>query len=124
MKRMMTKKDDKRMVEMAEEEIEKFVKKWEKKPYLWESEFDVHAELYMRIKSSLHKEFPLEKSEKFKYKGMVKKEHFDYIYCNPKTYANKRAKKPDIVIYKNTGKECNVGDRENEPMLWVCEICN
>lgn len=106
------------MVKIAEREIEKFAKEWMVTPYAWESETDVHAEIYMRIKLSLRKKFPL---GKYKYKGMRREEFFDWVYCKPKTYI-KGANYPDLVIYKDTGMRRNVGDRENDPMLWVCEI--
>lgn len=108
------------MVKIAEIEIEKFAKEWQKTPYLWESETDVHAELYIRIKSSLRKKkFLPEKGNP--YGDLIDEEYFDWIYCKPKTYI-KKANYPDIVIYKDMGKKHRVGDRENEPMLWVCEI--
>ena len=110
------------MVNIAEREIKQFIKKWKKNPYHWESETDVHAELYIRIKSSLCKRFPLKKS---KYKNMVKKEYFDWVYCKPKTSVkvDKRHCYPDIVIYKGAAhNEHNDNEREEDPMLWVCEI--
>lgn len=106
------------MVIIAEKEIRKFAREWQRNPYLWESETDIHAELYMRIKASLCKKFPL---QKYKYKDMTKKEKFDWIYCKPKTYI-KGANYPDLVIYKDNDNKHNIGNRENDPMLWVCEI--
>lgn len=115
----MTKTSEKEIVKIAEGEIKKFVKKWIKTPYAWESETDVHAELYMRIKSSLYRKgFKLNKC---KYKNIVDAEYFDGVYCKPTTYF-KKAKYPDIVIYKGVDKKYELGDRENEAMLWVCEI--
>lgn len=114
----MTKASEKEMVKIAKIEVEKFAKEWIATPYVWESETDVHSDLYIRIKSSLRKKFPL---VKYKYKGMAEEEYFDWVYCNPKTYT-KGAKKPDLVIYKDSGKKRSVGGRENYPMLWVCEI--
>ena len=113
----MNKVIEKRMVEIADREIENFAKEWKRNPYLWESETDVHSELYIRIKKSLQK-FPLKEC---RYKGMKNKAEFDWIYCKPKTYI-KRANYPDIVIYKYSGKEQNIGDKENDLMLWICEI--
>ena len=110
---------EKQIVEIAEGEISKFVKKWIKTPYAWESETDVHAELYMNIKRSLHKK-GFEPS-KCKYKNMIDLEVFDGVYCKPTTYF-KKANYPDIVIYKGTDTKYKLGDRENEGMLWVCEI--
>ncbi|MBU4304370.1 MAG: hypothetical protein KJ893_01895 [Candidatus Omnitrophica bacterium] len=115
----MIKKHEKQIVEIAEGEINKFIKKWIKTPYAWESETDVHAELYMNIKRSLHKKGF--KPIKCKYKNIVDAECFDGIYCKPTTYF-KKANYPDIVIYKGTDKKYKLGDRENEEMLWVCEI--
>ena len=115
----MTKNDEKRIVKIAEREIEVFAKEWQKSPYLWESETDVHAELYIKIKASLRKKFPL---RPYKYEGMAKEELFNWIYCKPKTYIGTKFTLPDLVIYKDAGEKCNVSNKENEPMLWVCEI--
>ena len=49
----MNKKDEKSIVEIAEGAIEKFVEDWSRTPYAWESEADVHADLYGRICSAL-----------------------------------------------------------------------
>lgn len=121
--RLITK--EKKIVDIAEGEIKKFVKAWEKNPYLWESEADVHAELYMNIKSSLRrKKFcPVETLYK---NYMEDYEYFNWVYCKPKTYIKreKYAYYPDIVIYKQKNKKeiRNVKEKENDPMLWVCEI--
>jgi hypothetical protein len=116
----MDKTDENIMVDIAENEIKRFAEEWMNNPYLWESETDVHAELYMRIKKSLHlhDKFSV---RKYKYKDMVKEEYFDWIYCKPKTYI-KGASYPDLIIYKDTDKKHDFGDTDNEPMLWACEI--
>lgn len=113
-------KKEKEIIKIAEGEIKKFIKQWKKFPYKWETETDVHAELYGRIKSALRSYKPyLAKYDKWK-----KPEYFNWIYCAPLTYYesndNKYRMQPDIVIYKrNKGV---VKGRINEPMLWVCEI--
>jgi len=115
----MAKQYEKQIVKIAEEEIDKFVKKWVRAPYAWESETDVHAELYMNIKRSLHsKGF---KPSKCQYENIVDAEEFDEIYCKPTTYF-KKANYPDIVIYKGDKTKYKLKDRENEEMSWVCEI--
>lgn len=115
----MIKNYEKRMVNIAERAIRGFVEEWKKNPYLWESETDVHAERYSKIKSSLNK--PIE----CKYEGyMEDDEKFSWIYCKPKIYIKGKTNYyyPDIVIYKKGLRARKVGKRENEPMLWVCEI--
>lgn len=114
----MNKKNEKQIVGIAKKEIEKFTKEWKRNPYVWESEADVHAELYNKIKLKLC-------SVEYRYrKEMVQKETFSQVYCKPKIYirGEKYCYYPDIVIYKNVREIRNVGERENDPMLWVCEI--
>ena len=102
----MNKKNEKQIVDIAEKEIQKFVKKWIKTPYAWESETDVHAELYMNIKQALHKKGF--KPIKCKYESIVNAEYFDGVYCKPTTYF-KKANYPDIVIYKGTDTKYKLG---------------
>lgn len=127
----MNKKYETRIVEIAEEEVEKFAKKdWKKNPYLWETETDVHAELYNRIKEALKR---MNKHLlRAKYEGFKKPEKFNRIYCKPPVYicweGIKKSKCfPDIVIYKdipNINKPPDYDEKKkvNWPMLWVCEI--
>lgn len=133
MTKKMTKKDENKMIGIIEREIKEFVKNWKQKPYLWESEADVHAELYKRIKSSINKykkfrprKFKCTYEENGKRKEMPKKEWFGWIYLKPHTYTKINGTKssyyPDIVIYKDTGEKHHVKEKENSPMLWVCEI--
>jgi len=116
--RLMTKEEEKEIVEIAEGEIEKFVEEWKRDPYLWDTETDVHGELYIRIKSSLHRKFHPKEG---RYEDMAEKELFDCIYCKPKTdiviRGTNETRYPDIVIYKGELK-----NKGNEPMLWACEI--
>lgn len=123
----MDKEKEKKIIKIAEREIKKFVKEWKKDPYLWESELDVHAELYSKIKKALCSAgFKPRKSrcpftENGRIKQLPTEEKFNWIYCAPKTYIkNKRNQHPDLVIYKDT-KEITI-DGTNCPMLWVCEI--
>lgn len=117
----MTKKNEKVMITIAEREIKKFVGEWEKKPYLWESETDIHAEIYMRIKKSLRKVFP--PKERYKYEKKDNEEYLDWVYCKPLiTRSRKNQRKwyyPDIVIFKHNKK--NNGCVESKP-IWICEI--
>ena len=128
MKKIMTKKNHDKIVKIAEEEVEKFVEKWKESPYLWESEADVHSELYMRIKNALYSNGFHPKPMKYtweedgKKKEMAKSEMFNWIYCEPKTYIENCPEHPDIVIFQNLGKTYHMKARENMPMLWVCEI--
>jgi len=110
--------NEKRIVKIAEDEVKKFAKEWKKNPYLWESEADIHAELYNRIKNCI------DKPSEYKYDDMEKAGKFNWIYCKPKTYlkGKRNCYYPDIVIYKKGSKIRKVSERQNEPMLWVCEI--
>lgn len=127
----MTKKDEKSIVEIAEGTIEKFVEDWSRTPYAWESEADVHADLYGRICSALvqnRKKFSKQERDnypfsKYGYEEWGKeKEDFKAVYCKPKVKGVRPTQYPDIVIYKKTTKPVSVDSRENEPMLWVCEV--
>lgn len=115
----MNKKNEKKIVKIAEEEIKKFVKEWKKNPYLWDSEADVHGELYVRMKNAL-KSFGKIPGRYKTY--MSKKAQFNRIYCKPLTYIERGERYyPDIVIYNSS--TFNDDDKKiNEPMLWVCEI--
>lgn len=128
----MNKTNEKEMVIIAKKEIKKFAKEWRKNPYLWESETDIHAELYCKIKASINKKFKCEEKEKCYWeengveKTMPTKEYFDWVYCKPATYIKIKGKRkcyyPDIVIYKNTRGKHVTKEGENTPMLWACEI--
>ena len=117
----MTKKNEKKIVKIAENEIVKFIKEWKKNPYLWGSETDIHAEIYIRIKKSLHKEFPI---EKYQYRGMKKEECLDWIYCKSPIGRVKKGKKicdyPDISIF--TYSKNKKGDCAKDKLIWICEI--
>lgn len=119
---------EREIIQMAVAEIKKFSKKWAKSPYRWESEADIHAELYMRIKLRINKKFPPSKHACFwEENGKIKtvKEVFDWVYCKPKTYIKgdkNNCYYPDIAIYKENTGNCLVKERKNVPMLWLCEI--
>ena len=118
---------ERKIIKIAEAEIEKFAKEWAKTPYAWESEADIHAELYMRIKSHVNKKYPpAEHKSCWKENGKIElfKEVFDWVYCKPKTYikAMNNCCYPDLAIYKEKTSGHPIKERENEPMLWVCEI--
>lgn len=117
----MNKKDEKEIVKIAECEVSKFVKEWEKDPYLWDSEADVHGELYVRIKEAIKDRGFCSVTGRYK-TYMSKKSRFDRVYCKPLTYIEGGERYyPDIVIYETV--TFNDDNKEkNEPMLWVCEI--
>lgn len=117
----MNKKNEKKIVKIAEKEVYEFVKEWKENPYLWDSEADVHGELYVRIKKAIKDGgFP---SVIWRYKKyMSKKAQFDLVYCKPLTYVEGEGRYyPDIVIYERSTFSDDDKER-NEPMLWVCEI--
>ncbi|MFA6217790.1 MAG: hypothetical protein WDL87_09105 [Candidatus Omnitrophota bacterium] len=110
-----------KIIRIVEGEIENFVKEWAKFPYAWESEADVHAELYFRIKSLLRKnKFRLQKYNA--YRDLIDEEYVDWIYCKPKTYIKKKPYYPDILIYRNMGVKFSIKEPDNDPILWACEI--
>lgn len=126
MGRLMSKKDEK-IVKSAEEAIKKFAEDWSKNPYIWDTEADVHAELYKRIYKRLKR---LGGVMKERYKEWDSCENFSSVYCKPLVHRRIKGNKsdrihPDIVIYKKTKplslKELDK-NKQNEPMLWVCEI--
>ena len=85
-----------KIVNTAEKVIDEFVKEWERSPYLWETEADVHGELYKRIKSAIHKK------NVHKYDDMARKEYFERVYCKYKTYISGWGQNPyypDIIIF-------------------------
>ena len=113
--------DENEIVRIAEGEIRRFIRDWKRNPYLWESEMDVHAELYMRIKSRLFQANVLPEEYQYQKDKMPTKEYFNSIYCKPLTHIEK-ANYPDLVIYKHTQELNKKRYKKNEPMLWVCEI--
>ncbi|MBM3254524.1 MAG: hypothetical protein FJZ16_09745 [Candidatus Omnitrophica bacterium] len=114
----MTKTNEKEIVEIANRTVGRFIKLWKKNPYLWDTEADIHGELYVMIKSALKRKGLIRGCYK---EYMDRKEYFSRVYCKPLTHIGKNKKYyPDIVIYeKLTFKN---KDEINEPMLWVCEI--
>jgi len=115
----MVEDNNKMIVDIAEKTVEKFAREWEQNPYLWDSEADVHGELYVRIKKALE----IFGTVKGRYKAyMTQEAFFNRIYCKPLTYIEGGERYyPDIVIYEDV--TFNHDNKEmNEPMLWVCEI--
>lgn len=117
----MNKEKEKKIVKIAEREVKKFVKEWKKNPYLWDTEADIHGELYVRIKKSF-KGIDKKKIKWIYGKYMCNEARFDRVYCEPLTYVRGGGNYyPDIVIYEDYASD-NDDKRINEPMLWVCEI--
>ncbi len=116
----MNKEKENKIVAIAKREVSKFVKKWKKDPYLWDTEADIHGELYVRIKKAL-KSLDKKKIKGRYEKYMSKKARFDRIYCKPLTYVKGGNYYPDIVIYGDCAFD-NDEKKVNEPMLWACEI--
>lgn len=127
----MTKTAEMKMVSIAQKSIKEFIKQWEENPYLWETEADIHSELYNKIKSALHNKGIKPKSikgywwwEDGERKELPTRERFDWVYCKPKT--NVKGKNeyyyPDIVIYKDRENVRPNKKIENDPILWACEI--
>src|SRR3989338_5568054 len=114
----MTKINEKEIVKIANRTVNRFRKLWEKDPYLWDVEADIHGELYVMIKSALKRKGLIRGCYK---EYMEHKGNFNWIYCKPLTHIRGRKKYyPDIVIYEKYAFKKN--DNIYEPMLWVCEI--
>jgi hypothetical protein len=124
-------KNEERIIAIVERVIKKFVKDWGETPYRWETEADIHAELYGRICLALarnRKKFSKKEREnipfsKYGYTEWGReKEVFKIVYCKPRVKGERPTQYPDIVIYKKKIKAVSVNTKKNEPMLWVCEI--
>lgn len=114
----MTKINEKKIVEIANRTVNSFRKLWENNPYRWDTEADIHGELYVMIKSALKRKGLFRGRYK---KHMDREEYFNRVYCKPLTHIGEGEKYyPDIVIYEKCTFKNN--DNINEPMLWVCEI--
>jgi len=119
----MNKKDESIMTDIATRELKDFVKKWKKNPYLWESETDVHAELYLKIKEAIRHKFP--NLPRYKYEIKDKKQYFDRVYCKPPIARLNNRKRilryPDIVVFiaeEDPKKKDCIKDKP----VWACEI--
>jgi hypothetical protein len=113
----MTKTNEKEIVGIANKTVNRFIKKWKKNPYLWDTETDIHGELYVMIKLALKRKGLIRGCYK---NDMDRKEYFNRVYCKPLTHTRGGKCYPDIVIYDKSTFESR--DNINEPMLWVCEI--
>lgn len=113
----MAKINEKEIVEITNKTVHRFIKLWKRNPYKWDTETDIHAELYVMIKAALKRK-GLIKGRYHKY--MDQNEYFNRIYCKPLTHTKYGDYYPDIVIYDKGKFESR--NNINEPMLWVCEI--
>jgi hypothetical protein len=117
----MNKKSEKRIVKIAGDEVKRFIREWNKNPYLWDSEADIHGELYIRIKKAIKDSGFNNINGQYK-RYMRKNATFNRVYCEPLTYIDGGGRYyPDIVIYSGFTFNDRAKKR-NEPMLWVCEI--
>lgn len=124
------------VVEIADDQIKKFIRDWQKSPYEWNTEIDIQAEIYSR----LVRQFKLHNVliGKIKYKVVLDKfnntlQSYRRVYCEPFVYykKNKHDKKrscyPDIVIYRDLANpkhppDSNSNKKINFPILIAIEI--
>lgn len=123
-----------RLINIAWQQIEKFIKDWQKSPFEWNKERDIQVEITGRIKSAINRDecvYWANYKGPRKIKGFEKGQLSGRICCEPLTYYRYRDGKkyicrPDIVIFdspKNPDLPEEVWkNKKNEPMLWICEI--
>lgn len=122
-----------KLIRVTKNIINNFVKEWRKSPYEWETEMDIHAEIYNRLVREFEKQNWLKMRLKY---DDVKDERFTgrsqtyrRIGCKPKTYFKYKGKRiiryPDIVIYSDIPDPDNPPDKTkdiNFPMFLTIEI--
>jgi hypothetical protein len=133
---MLTAKQRK-IVNIAWEQVEKFIKDWQRSPNEWYGERDIQIEIASRLKMAyrrrrLYKLWAKYKKpyygEKFLKQGIT----MSRVDCEPPIYRRYSKTKyekyrPDIIVWddiKHPENPCEFqyADRRNDPMLWVCEI--
>lgn len=115
------------VIPAIESTVQQFIVDWNKSPFLWDTEMDIHVELASRLKTVL-REFGL-LQQKVSYKGYG---HIDVslLSCGyPVEFDEKKKEssycRPDIQIWKPAEDSQNPPDRIegiNWPILWICEI--
>jgi len=127
----------KKLINIAWHEMEKFVKDWLKSPYAWASERDVQAEIVGRIKrryerigqGTIWARYTDKRyGKRFLKEGVT----MGRVVCEPPVYYRPRkgryeAYRPDIVVFDDIKhperpKEDQYQTKSNDDMLWVCEL--
>lgn len=133
----LSKKQKKELVKIAWQQIEQFIKDWQRSPHEWYNERDIQLEIASRIKDR----FKRLKWDKIwgKYTKSVGKrfygkvQYYSRVSCEPPVYhrfknGKSEVYKPDIVIWDDIKNpdfpfEFQYEKKRNDPqMLLVCEI--
>ena len=124
--------EEKRLVNTAWRQLERFINDWKHSPCEWDNEIDVQVELASRLKRAYGKLNDYDAQ----YDTVVvpkKKQCWSRVSCEPRIYYTdsdnvRRCSKPDIVVFKDLEKPEQPPDdypypeRKNKPILWLCEI--
>lgn len=133
----LSKKQKKELVRIAWQQIEQFIKDWQRSPHEWYNERDVQLEIANRIKDRFKRLKwdkiwgKYTKSVGKRFRGKV--QYYSRVGCEPPIYhrfkeGKSEVYKPDIVIWDdiknpNSPFEEQYKEKRNDPrMLWVCEI--
>lgn len=103
--------------------VDGFLRDWQREPYRWWTEADVHFELAARLREQLRRA----KRHKMiaSYKGIVPgvRPVWSRITCKPLVRIGGAYCYPDIAIWDDvTGDPPDAEGGCNWPMLWCCEI--
>ena len=119
---------ERRLVNIAWKQLEKFICDWKHSPYKWDTERDIQAELASRLKQAYGKL----NDYKAHYKRWATKgyrQRYSRVCCEPLVHYGKRIRhpsKPDIVVFKDLEDPKLPPDdgkgKKNRPILWLCEI--
>lgn len=134
----LTKNERKKLVRIAWQKVNEFIRDWHKSPFEYSTERDIQADIANRIKEAYRK---LNKHTLFaRYRRPWVSEEDEQagqicnrVSCEPPTYykGTELPCKPDIVIYDDLKDPENPPDQnkktgrkrfKNWKMLWVCEI--
>lgn len=131
--KLSTTKQKKELVRIVWQQVEQFIKEWQKSPYEFEKERDIQVELVSRIKLALksHKTY-WAKFSKYILKGDESGQVYSRVCCEPRIYYKDNKSicnvcRPDIVIWDNLKnpslpEEFLPKSGKNPHMLWICEI--
>jgi len=136
---LLTKKEKKRLVNIAWEQVREFIKAWQESPYEWNTERDVQVEIASRIirkYKSINKHRFFAKYKHWIARGYEKGQEYNRVWCEPPVYYEEKKNgkrhccRPDIVVFddlNNPDLPNDINEKGNKtrincPILWVCEI--
>ena len=124
--------NEKQIVTLSKNVIEKFIYDWQKSPFEYSTEIDIQAEIYSRLAEELKLKNTLlfkNKYDSIKLETYKEEQIYRRIACEyPTHYFDEEGKRkycqPDIIIYRGDieGVPPDNKDGFNFPMLLVCEI--